>query len=94
MSKRTPLTFHMQKVGSGQEANEQTALRANEQTGKSTIVRTNPGREGRQFIAAHVLPDAAKQFKLLVVQNDTTTQDLLLEAFNDLFAKYDVSRIA
>jgi len=94
MRKRTPLTFHMQKVGSGQEANEQTALRANKQTGKSTNLQTKPGREGRQFIAAHVLPDAAKQFRLLVVQNDTTTQDLLIEAINDLFAKYDLSRIA
>jgi hypothetical protein len=52
------------------------------------------GREGRQFIAAHLLPDAAKQFKLLAVQHEKMTQDLLVEAINDLFAKHGLSRIA
>lgn len=51
-------------------------------------------RAGRQFIAAHVVPEAAKQFKLLAVQQDRTTQALLVEAINDLFAKYGLSRIA
>ena len=57
-------------------------------------MQTKAGREGRQFIAAHVTPEAAKQFKLLVVQQDKTTQDMLIEAINDLFAKYGLSRIA
>jgi hypothetical protein len=39
------------------------------------------------------LPDAAKQFKLLAVQHDKTTQDLLVEAINDLFAKHALCRI-
>ena len=51
-------------------------------------------REGRHFIAAHVVPEAAKQFKLLAVQQERTTQALLVEAINDLFAKYGLSRIA
>ncbi len=95
MSKRTPLTFRMDKVVPGQpDATAQTPLRANTKTRKRETTQTKPGRDGRQFIAAHVLPDAAKQFKLLAVQNDKTTQDLLIEAINDLFAKYDLSRIA
>jgi len=52
------------------------------------------GRAGRQFIAAHVVPEAAKQLKLLAVQAERTTQDLLIEAINDLFAKHGLSRIA
>ena len=51
-------------------------------------------RKGRQFIAAHVVPEAAKQFKLLSVQQDRTTQSMLIEAINDLFTKYGLSRIA
>jgi hypothetical protein len=51
-------------------------------------------RDGRQFIAAHVVPEAAKQFKLLAVQHGRTTQALLVEAINDLFTKYGLSRIA
>jgi hypothetical protein len=36
----------------------------------------------------------AKQFKLFAVQQERTTQALLVEAINDLFAKYGLSRIA
>ena len=35
-------------------------------------------RAGRQFVAAHVLPEAARQFKLLAVQMERTTQSLLI----------------
>jgi hypothetical protein len=38
--------------------------------------------------------DAAKQFKLLAVQQDKTTQDMLIEAINDVFAKHGLGRIA
>jgi hypothetical protein len=51
-------------------------------------------RVGRQFIAAHVAAEAAKQFKLLAVQQDKTTKGMLIEAINDLFAKHGLSRIA
>ena len=79
MSKRTPLTFTPEKKGSlAPAAVQETAT-------PSTTVR-GKGRQGRQFIAAHVVPEAAKQFKLLAVQQDRTTQDLLVEAINDLFA--------
>lgn len=95
MSKRTPLTFRMDKVVPAPAAvTVQTPLRANTQKHKRATPQTKPGRDGRQFIAAHVLPDAAKQFKLLAVQKDKTTQDLLIEAINDLFAKHGLSRIA
>ncbi len=95
MKKRTPLTFRMDKVFPGKPgAPEQTALPADGQTRNQTTPQPKPGRDGRQFIAAHVLPDAAKQFKLLALQHDKTTQDMLIEAINDLFAKYGLSRIA
>jgi hypothetical protein len=66
----------------------------NEQTTKPANTKTKKGRAGRQFLAAHVLPEAAKQFKLLAVQRDKTTQEMLIEAINDLFAKHGLSRIA
>jgi hypothetical protein len=69
-------------------------LTANTKTRKRANDETKTGRDGRQFIAAHVTPEAAKQFKLLVVQQDKTTQDMLIEAINDIFAKYGLSRIA
>lgn len=57
--------------------------------------RTYPkGREGRRFIAAYALSEMAHQFKLLALQQKRTVQSLLVEAINDLFAKYRMSRIA
>jgi hypothetical protein len=66
----------------------------NSETSKRANTKTKKGRAGRQFLAAHILPEAAKQFKLLAVQRDKTTQDMLIEAINDLFAKHGLSRIA
>jgi hypothetical protein len=94
MSKRAPLTFKVQKVTEVPMESKQTALPANTKTRKQAKEQTKTGREGRQFIAGHVTPEAAKQFKLLAVQQDKTTQDLMVEAINDLFAKYNHSRIA
>jgi hypothetical protein len=92
MGKRSPLTFDIGKRVSVSE--KETGLRPNTQTSKQTNDETKKGRAGRQFIAAHVLPEAAKQFKLMAVQQDRTTQSLLIEAINDLFAKHGLSRIA
>jgi hypothetical protein len=75
-------------------ANKQTDKPENNQTRKRANEKTKMSREGRQFIAGHILPEAAKQFKLLAVQQDKTTQDMLIEAINDLFAKNGLSRIA
>jgi hypothetical protein len=89
MSKRSPLTFNPEKKSSSAPAVQPVEEKA---TPKTSV--KGKGRQGRQFIAAHVVPEAAKQFKLLAVQQDRTTQALLVEAINDLFAKYGLSRIA
>ena len=94
MSKRAPLTFKVDKATQPSAETKQTGLPANTTTRKRAKDETKPGRDGRQFIAAHVMPEAAKQFKLLAVQQDKTTQVMLIEAINDLFAKYKLSRIA
>jgi len=88
MSKRTPLIFTPEN-----NKGSRTLTAEQETAAPSTTVR-GKSRQGRQFIAAHVVPEAAKQFKLLAVQQDRTTQALLVEAINDLFAKYGLSRIA
>ena len=94
MKKRAPLSFNVDNVSPSAVTNKETSLPANNPADKQTKDTTKTGRDGRQFIAAHVTPDSAKQFKLLAVQHDKTTQEMLIEAINDLFAKYGLSRIA
>ncbi len=94
MTKRSPLSFSLDTSVSPVIAPAKPAPREPElQPAEKSQIKSN-SRAGRQFIAAHVLPEAAKQFKLLAVQHDKTTQTLLIEAINDLFAKYGLSRIA
>lgn len=90
MSRRSPLTFNPEKQGMSAPM---AAASPTEVAAPRTAMK-GKGRHGRQFIAAHVVPEAAKQFKLLAVQQERTTQALLVEAINDLFAKYGLSRIA
>ena len=90
MSRRTPLTFDPEK----RSVSAPPAAVPLEETAATRTVVKGKSRQGRQFIAAHVVPEAAKQFKLLAVQQGRTTQALLVEAINDLFAKYGLSRIA
>lgn len=94
MKKRSPLCFNVEPVAPPPATKPQANLPANTETPKRAKAEGKAGRRGRQFIAGHVAPEAAKQFKLLAVQQDQTTQDLLIEAINDLFAKYGLSRIA
>lgn len=92
MSKqRSPLSFNLDKAPVV-AANTETVIKPEKPVKEKTSGAAS--RAGRQFIAAHVNPEAAKQFKLLAVQKDRTTQSLLVEAINDLFAKNGVSRIA
>jgi hypothetical protein len=93
-TKRSPLTFTVDKVSEVAAEAVERALPANAKTPKRKNPKSPAYREGRQFIAAHVVTDAAKQFKLLAVQQDKDVQELLVEAINDLFAKNGLSRIA
>lgn len=94
MTKRAPLTFKVDQVTKTSAPKEQVSLPANVKTRKQVNEKAKPGRDGRQFIAGHVAPEAAKQFKLLAIQQDKDVQELLIEAINDTFAKYGLSRIA
>lgn len=52
---------------------------------RSYQVRT--GREGKSNITGYFPPEVKKQLRLLAAEQDTTIQNLLAEALNDLFAK-------
>lgn len=53
-----------------------------------------PSRQGKKGITGFFAPAAAKQFKLMAVESESTVQSLLEEALNDLFKKYGKSPIA
>ena len=62
----------------------------------STAAQTKqpPSRNGKRQVAAYFPVPVQRQLKLLTVEHDTTVQNLLAEALNDLFAKYGKPEIA
>lgn len=53
-----------------------------------------PGRQGLKPIGGHFDPTVSKQLRFMAIEHDSTVQDLLAEAINDLFVKHGKSPIA
>ncbi|MGH7744545.1 MAG: ribbon-helix-helix domain-containing protein [Steroidobacteraceae bacterium] len=60
----------------------------------NTAPRSSPGRVGKKTVAAHFDPAVSRQLKLIGLEHDRSTQDLLREAINDFFTKYGKAPIA
>ena len=53
-----------------------------------------PSRDGKKFIGSYVDAGVAKQLRILAAEEESTNDSLIKEALNDLFQKYNKSRIA
>lgn len=53
-----------------------------------------PSRVGKKIISGHFDPAVTRQLKQLALDRESTVQNLLAEALNDLFAKHNKQRIA
>jgi hypothetical protein len=51
-------------------------------------------RVGKKMVSGHFDPAVGRQLKQLALDRDTTVQNLIAEALNDLFAKHGKQRIA
>ena len=54
----------------------------------------SPARQGKKLVGGHFDPAVSRQLKQLALDNDTTVQELLREALNDLFTKHRRNPIA
>lgn len=53
-----------------------------------------PNRKGKKAVAGYFDPVVSRQLKLIALEKDRDLQDVLAEAFNDLFEKYGKATIA
>jgi hypothetical protein len=65
-----------------------------EKTGSHSLRAVPPSREGKKPVTGFFSPEISRQIKKLALDQDKTMQDLLQEALNDLFRKYDLPPIA
>jgi hypothetical protein len=66
----------------------------NVQPNKQHKIYISPSREGKVTISGAYDPAVRHQLKQIALDNDTTIQQLLCEALNDLFQKYGKPPIA
>lgn len=55
---------------------------------------TKPSRVGRAQISTWQVPEAVRQLRIMAAEEETTSQALIAEAFNLLFAKRGKPQIA
>ncbi len=55
---------------------------------------TAPSRIGKRSVGGHFDPAVSRQLKVLAAELDRKVQDLVAEALNDLFRKYNKSAVA
>lgn len=53
-----------------------------------------PSRRGLKVVSGHFDPAVSKQLWLMAIEKESSIQDLLAEALNDLFVKYQRNPIA
>ena len=53
-----------------------------------------PIRRGKKAVTGWFEPDVVRQLKLLGIEQNMTIQDMMKEALNDLFSKYNKAQIA
>lgn len=53
-----------------------------------------PVRRGKKAVTGWFEPDVVRQLKLLGIEQNMTIQDMMKEALNDLFSKYNKAQIA
>ena len=53
-----------------------------------------PSRIGKKVVAGHFDPAVVRQLKILAMNHDTSIQNMLGEALNDLFEKHNMKPIA
>jgi hypothetical protein len=54
---------------------------------RERMTKAPPSRAGKRLISAFVEPEVLKQFKLAVLENDSTIQETLVELINEYFRK-------
>jgi hypothetical protein len=92
MSKKTDLMTAMQKATGQTPKPINVAANTEEKPKKQTILP--PSREGKKSVVGYFDSAVSKQLKQIALDEETSVQDLLREAINDLFVKKSKPPIA
>jgi hypothetical protein len=93
MTKRASLTDALRHASGRAEPPAPASTRPNPPPpGEAQYI--TPARRGKKTIGAFFDPAVSKQLRQIALDEDSTVQDLMREAINDLFEKRGKARIA
>ena len=94
MSKRGSMLAALEKQAKGHHEPEPATV-APAANKAATGFYKQPGRAGKVNVTGYFAPSVKSSFRMIQTKHpDKTMQDLLAEALNDLFAKYNVPQTA
>ena len=91
MSKKTDLAASLAETAG---STRRQPVREASQEPRERLSYQQLGRKNTRPITVHLPKQVRDQLKILAVERDTTMNNLIAEAFNDLFAKYGKPEIA
>jgi len=83
----------LQQAAKAQKVSKPAPVPDTEQLASSSSVRP-PSRQGKKALGAFVTQETSKQLKQIALDENTSVQNLVVEALNDLFIKYGKRPIA
>jgi hypothetical protein len=93
--KRENMQAILERQAKGHAPEPASEPAAVEQPGKSTTGQKQPSRVGKVNVTGYFAPAVKSSFRMIqTAYPEKTIQDLLAEALNDLFAKYNVPQTA
>jgi hypothetical protein len=94
-SKRANMQAVLERQAKGHAPEPVTEPVAVEQPGKTATGQKQPSRVGKVNVTGYFAPAVKSSFRMIQTAHpEKTIQDLLAEALNDLFAKYNVPQTA
>lgn len=84
----------LQRALKGQTASVTEPAEAETAPPVAALTYKAPSRAGKTNITAYLSPDYKASLRLIQARRNVSIQDLMAEALNDLFAKYDVPTIS
>ena len=93
--KKTSIAEALSKSARGEDLSKSTVVEKPPRATLGASPPAKPGRVGKVNITGYFDPAVKKSIRLIQAHDpDRTVQDLLAEALNDLFAKYNVPQTA
>ncbi|MBR8840464.1 MAG: hypothetical protein DSM106950_42385 [Stigonema ocellatum SAG 48.90 = DSM 106950] len=84
----------LQQAANAQKVSKPAPVPDTEQLASSSRSVRPPSRQGKKALGAFVTQETSKQLKQIALDENTSVQNLVVEALNDLFIKYGKRPIA